>query len=601
MSERPLQLMLVDDDPTFRLGLRIWLEQIPGFQVVGEASTAPETLQKLKTLTPRLDLVILDIGLGQGDATAIPGLQLCQTLKTDFPGLRVLVLSAQAEPVLEAAAKQMGADGYGFRGMPVRELADLIRRLTKGTRPTTSSPSRLSEAKASPIPGPITALRLSMRLSGLQHIDQALTQLQAQSQSRPSDTFSWLTQEIRKGQQRELKAARWLISTLWATPNFKDTTWATSSQWRTNSLSTRPQPQNSTQTAPGAILPIGSSQSSLLPTNTLPPNTIQSLVFETVFIRLQINLENISEIPLETDILRLEKKQELFYITLRKLDDLLNELRQSPIRPSQLPEKAPQILSDLWDAVVEDFFGKYYTVKVNAVEQTVISVIQREKAAVQTEILNAIPLVDQLLSHWLFQSPFVVEGDSYPAQSPEALRQSEKLLENLLVQVANAVIQPLLNRMADVEEIKKNLFNRHLITTREIERFRNDLSWHYRWNRLINNPKAIFESQYRLFCFTPRGIELTSIYAARREELEQLTGAQWAMTMALETRDAIAPRLRSVLALVGSGLVYVLTEVVGRGIGLIGRGVLQGVGNAWQDTRRSKKRSEPFKGFNEWE
>jgi hypothetical protein len=39
---------------------------------------------------------------------------------------------------------------------------------------------------------------------------------------------------------------------------------------------------------------------------------------------------------------------------------------------------------------------------------------------------------------------------------------------------------------------------------------------------------------------------------------------------------------------VGSGLVYVLTEVVGRGIGLVGRGILQGIGSAWQDTKISR-------------
>lgn len=50
------------------------------------------------------------------------------------------------------------------------------------------------------------------------------------------------------------------------------------------------------------------------------------------------------------------------------------------------------------------------------------------------------------------------------------------------------------------------------------------------------------------------------------------------MTLALELRDAIAPRLRTVTGFVGSGVVYVLTEIIGRGIGLIGRGVMKGIG-----------------------
>ncbi|HBY78700.1 MAG TPA: DUF3685 domain-containing protein, partial [Cyanobacteria bacterium UBA11148] len=51
---------------------------------------------------------------------------------------------------------------------------------------------------------------------------------------------------------------------------------------------------------------------------------------------------------------------------------------------------------------------------------------------------------------------------------------------------------------------------------------------------------------------------------------------------------AIAPRLRGTVAWVGQGVVYILTQVLGRGIGLIVRGVIQGVGSALQDTRLGK-------------
>ncbi|PJF23626.1 MAG: DUF3685 domain-containing protein, partial [Phototrophicales bacterium] len=61
------------------------------------------------------------------------------------------------------------------------------------------------------------------------------------------------------------------------------------------------------------------------------------------------------------------------------------------------------------------------------------------------------------------------------------------------------------------------------------------------------------------------------------------------VTLALETRDAIAPRLRSVISVIGSGVIYVLTEVIGRGIGLIGRGIIKGVNNVVQDGRYDRQ------------
>jgi hypothetical protein len=190
-----------------------------------------------------------------------------------------------------------------------------------------------------------------------------------------------------------------------------------------------------------------------------------------------------------------------------------------------------------------------------------------------------------LLGHLLFNESMVVDGSLYEAAAPLALARSQALLEHLLIQLANAVVQPLLNNFADVEMLKKNLYQRRMITSRDIERFRNDLSWRYRWDGLVNDPKAIFESQHRLFGFTERGIQSQLIYSPRRDELDQLSGLQRAVTLAVEARDAVSPRFRSAVSFVGSGIVYVLTDVIGRGIGLIGRGILRGVGGGWRNPR----------------
>ena len=78
------------------------------------------------------------------------------------------------------------------------------------------------------------------------------------------------------------------------------------------------------------------------------------------------------------------------------------------------------------------------------------------------------------------------------------------------------------------------------------------------------------------------------IYAPRRKELEQLQGIRLAVTLAYEARDAVSPRLRSTVAWAGRGVVYVLTQVLGRSIGLVVRGVIQGIGGSLQDIRFGK-------------
>ncbi len=615
MSERPLQLMLVDEDPTFRLGLRVWLEQLPGFQIAAEASSAAEAMAivrkcdrtqaaaftdpTLRTQRP-INLVIVDLGLGISDGGTDPvsssGLQLCKSIKTEFPKLPVLVLSARDEPVLEAAARQVGANGYGTRGMPVRELAQLIRTVAKG--PSGAMEQQRTQ-KTPSIPGPLTAMRLSMRLSGIEKIEQ---QIAATATELRRSRLTWLERQVLVGQMRELKAARWCMQQLWSTRKYSDVGWVKNqTQSRNRAMSATASPGKAMAvTRPSSL---GAAAAKPLPEAnvlSLRSGDVQNMVFEAVFAKLQTDLENTTAEPVEIDILRLDKKRELLFVILRRFEDLLDDLRQSAPQPGQLRDKSPQVLRDLWVATIEEFFGRYYTVPLNGVEQELVAVLYQEKEMVERDILQHIPLVPDLLSHWLFQDAMVVDGTAYVATTPEALAHSEKLLENVLIQLGNAVMQPLLNRLADVEVVKKGLYSRRIISTRDIERFRNDLSWRYRWNHLVNEPTAIFESQYRLYTLGPRGIMLTPIYAPRRSELDRLSGLPWAVTVMLEARDALSPRVRAVISMVGSTVVYVLTEVVGRGIGLVGRGVLQGIGNAWQDTRRSRQRQAP-PTFNEWE
>ncbi|MGF1515770.1 MAG: DUF3685 domain-containing protein, partial [Elainellaceae cyanobacterium] len=113
-------------------------------------------------------------------------------------------------------------------------------------------------------------------------------------------------------------------------------------------------------------------------------------------------------------------------------------------------------------------------------------------------------------------------------------------------------------------------------------------SWHYRLTDALYEPLDIFESQNRLLRLGAVGNEEKIMNDPRRAELDQLRGLRFGVTLLLELRDALAPRFQALVSWAGKLLVYILTEVLGRGIGLVGRGVLRGVGSAWQDVRVSR-------------
>jgi hypothetical protein len=71
--------------------------------------------------------------------------------------------------------------------------------------------------------------------------------------------------------------------------------------------------------------------------------------------------------------------------------------------------------------------------------------------------------------------------------------------------------------------------------------------------------------------------------------LAQLSGIPLGVTLILEFRDAISPRIQSLVGFLGTGIVFVLTQVVGRGLGLVGRGILQGIGSVSLSEKGQRK------------
>jgi Protein of unknown function (DUF3685) len=411
----------------------------------------------------------------------------------------------------------------------------------------------------------VAIIRANLRLSGLRRIDQALTEVKANLADSNRDRIAKI---VLAGQARELQAARWLVDQLWGEKT----------EPVIDSANNDPQ-----------IYEEVASFELEISDREIKPLAVQASLWDKTVKKLQSSLLNSSKTPLEIDVLKDEKKRQLLYIALRQVEQSITDLRFSQISPSQLELKIPDILKSIWQETVINFFGKYYALNdIANSEVNVVDILLNDVEVIEAEFLEKIPQFDNLLSHLLFETELIVDNATAAIGTTEAMQRVELILDNLIIQIANAVIQPLLNNFANTEEIKQNFYRYNLLATREIERFRNDLSWKYRLEKYITDPKLIFESRHMLLTFADRGIKRVSIYTPRNQELRNLEGVQLAVTLVLELQDAIAPRLKSAIAFIGSGFVYVLTNVIGRGIGLIGRGVLQGIGNAWQDSRAKK-------------
>ncbi len=628
----PFKLMLIDRDPVFRMGLRAWLQQFSDLEAIAEAKTGTEALTMLAKQSAQddsqIDLAILELDLTDANDVAkdaaradnMSGLRLCGLIKARYPKLSILLLTSPQPSEIVAAALRIGVNGYCLKGSSTDELVNAIRTCAKGGRyldkldgldrledldnirwQSGTYPAR--EAFPQEIenrPSPLNAsgsqdaevsvlgvMRRNLRQSGVKRINRTLSGVQAYLEDSASSESIWhaIERMVLEGRQRELLTSRWLITHIFPE---SPKTQAKSSVSR-QAYSDLSYAQAESESGLSTDRSLGEEQ------QLVKARFSQAEIFELTAAKLQSGLYNLTNIPLEIDILKEEKKRELLLTVLRHFEDLLVELRLSQVQPQQLPEQQSKILRDLWQSSTIAFLGKYYSVKVGGDSRlSVVDVLLGDVETVQAEILAEIPQVSELISYLLFQTDLIVDNATYAASSLEARSRAENLLDNLLIALANAVIQPLLNHFANTEEVKQKFFDYHLIATREIERFRNNLSWKYRLKKYFQAPQAIFESRFDLLVLSSPGIKKQEIYAPRSQELIQLGGIQLAVTLALELQDAIAPRLRSAVAFIGSGIVYVLTNVVGRGIGLIGKGIIQGIGSAWQD-KRSRKSSDRMK------
>jgi DNA-binding NarL/FixJ family response regulator len=117
-------VLLVDDHAIWRGGVRSMLDDTE-FEVVGEAASGPEGVQKARELQPRL--VLMDIRMAGGD-----GLDALSTLKAENPQISVVMLTTYDNPTYMARAVAGGASGYLLKGVDGDEFLASLRTVAEG-------------------------------------------------------------------------------------------------------------------------------------------------------------------------------------------------------------------------------------------------------------------------------------------------------------------------------------------------------------------------------------------------------------------------------------------------------------------------------------
>ena len=133
-SGKRIRILLVDDHPMVREGMRRLLEGDGGFEVVAEVESVEDALGELERR--KTDIVVMDIQL-----PGVNGVEGTRLLKVRYPEVKVVIVSAYGEDYLVPSI-DAGADGYLLKTLPPDELVKSMHQVALGQSPVDSSLTR---------------------------------------------------------------------------------------------------------------------------------------------------------------------------------------------------------------------------------------------------------------------------------------------------------------------------------------------------------------------------------------------------------------------------------------------------------------------------
>jgi len=303
---------------------------------------------------------------------------------------------------------------------------------------------------------------------------------------------------------------------------------------------------------------------------------VWKVIYNRVNERIKKNLTNSTDELTALFSLQNIKRINLLKTLLHEFSIIINKLDSKDEKVIGFDKDLPSITPELRANTLRNFIDSYDRLPKDGVEVSISEYLvdNSELGIIDDEL----PSIGLIINPILNNKPILKDGQYIPIEEPRAIIHLEMLILNWILRTAELVSEEIISSCSEWPELRKYFLNKELISTRELERKRNHINTKNQLQTIFKKPVRLYESKRLYYTIKNNTIEKIIILEPRDDELRKLDWVQRQIAFTIELRDALAPQVQAIIQYLGDLIVLILTKVVGRSIGLIGRGIAQGMG-----------------------
>ena len=265
--------------------------------------------------------------------------------------------------------------------------------------------------------------------------------------------------------------------------------------------------------------------------------------------------------------------------TLNELNNLVKNIKEN-YSDEEYKENLDDLIYQLKKNTLLNIIDSYTRIKKNGVlisiNDFIFSQLENMTNVDDFETHDISTIIEPIIKN----EPLYHDGKILPLYETESFKTFESIISNWVLRTSNLMAADIFNYCSGWPELRNLFINPKLQSTRNFERFRNNINNYDRWHNNFYMPVYLYESKREYIDIVDNNFIRYFKNENREKDIDKLTWLQKQITLLVEIRDAISPQLEIATKYIGNIFVTILTKVIGKAIGLVGKGILQGLGRS---------------------